>query len=95
MEGQHEERTASFEDGPLSPTLLGGLEAMTPANDPGPLRGFHRLAAGFGSSAAGIVFLAAMFTEADPVVGLPAALTVGLVVSLGVGYVIPNAKLPK
>lgn len=71
----------------------GGLEAMAPADDGAPLRGFHRLAAGLACSAAGLLVFTWGFIESDLVVGLPAALLAGGVVYLGAGFLLPNARL--
>ncbi|EMA41682.1 hypothetical protein [Halobiforma nitratireducens] len=73
----------------------GEFSELAPATDGTPLREFHRLAGGFGFSAAGMVLLATGFAELELLVGLPAALLAGVVVYLGAGFVMPNAQLPQ
>lgn len=71
----------------------GDLEDSVPADDTAPLRGFHRLAAGFALSAAGIVLFATGFVGMDPFVGVPAALVAAVGVYLVGGFAMPNAQL--
>lgn len=70
----------------------GDWEAMAPADDPGPLRSFHRFAAGFACAATALSFFALMFADMELLVGIPAALVAGAVVYLGAGFALPNAK---
>lgn len=70
-----------------------GLAERTPENDDAPLRAFHRLAAGFGLSAAGILLIATGFVEVDFRIGLPAALSAAVVIYLVAGFALPNAQL--
>ena len=54
---------------------------------------FHRVAAGFALSTAGIVLFATGFVEIDPLVGVPAALAAAVGVYLVAGFAMPNARL--
>ncbi|GAB3668119.1 hypothetical protein [Halopiger thermotolerans] len=72
----------------------GALEELAPVDDGAPLRAFHRLAAGFGLSSAGIVLLATGFAEVGLAVGLPAALAAAAAVYLVGGFALPNAQVP-
>ncbi|ADB59424.1 hypothetical protein Htur_0526 [Haloterrigena turkmenica DSM 5511] len=71
----------------------GDLEELEPADDAAPLRGFHRVAAGFALSAAGIVVFATGFVELDTLVGIPAALVAAVGIYLVAGFAMPNAQL--
>lgn len=72
------------------------FEALAPIDaDGAPLRAFHRLAAGFALSSAGMVLLATGFAEVELVVGLPAALAAAVGVYLVAGLALPNAQLPR
>ncbi|WP_049926305.1 hypothetical protein [Halopiger goleimassiliensis] len=73
----------------------GSFEELASAGDGAPLRAFHRLAAGFALSAAGLVLLATGFAELEIVVGLPAALAVAVAVYLVAGFALPNARVPR
>ncbi|NUB90653.1 hypothetical protein HTZ84_14595 [Haloterrigena sp. SYSU A558-1] len=68
------------------------LEDLMPADDAAPLRDFHRVAAGFALSAAGIVVFATGFGELDTLVGIPAALVAAVGVYLVAGFAMPNAQ---
>ena len=70
----------------------GSFEDLAPADDGAPLRAFHRLAAGFALSAAGMVVLTAGFADFDLLVGLPAGLAAAVAIYLGAGFALPNAK---
>ncbi|ELZ15145.1 hypothetical protein C477_18195 [Haloterrigena salina JCM 13891] len=69
------------------------LENLMPADDAAPLRGFHRVAAGFALSAAGIVVFATGFGELDTLIGIPTALVAAVGVYLVAGFAMPNAQL--
>ncbi|QSW97755.1 hypothetical protein [Haloterrigena alkaliphila] len=73
----------------------GKLADLEPADDPGHLRSFHRFAAGYALSAAGIALFASGLLEMGRPVGLLAALGAAGVVYLGAGFVMPNARLPE
>ena len=70
-----------------------GLGDRVPDDDTAPLRGFHRVAAGFALSTAGIVLFATGFVEIDLLVGVPAALAAAVGVYLVAGFAMPNARL--
>ncbi|MXV61753.1 hypothetical protein GS429_06670 [Natronorubrum sp. JWXQ-INN-674] len=72
-----------------------GLGTLAPADDAAPLRGFHRLAAGLALSGGGMVLFATGFMELELFVGLAAAVVATGVGYLTIGFVLPNAKLPK
>ena len=79
----------------LAPGESGDLEELAPPDSDAPLRGFHRLAAGWACGAAGILFFATGFLELEPVVGLPATLTAGVLLYLVLGVALPDAQLPE
>ncbi len=58
-----------------------------------PVRRFHRVAAGLGLSAAGIIVFGWGIAEADLAIGIPAALVLAAVIYLVAGFVIPNATV--
>lgn len=70
------------------------FEELAPADDDAPLREFHRLAGGFSFAGAGMLLLAAGFAEVDLLVGLPGALAAAVVIYLGAGFALPNARPP-
>ncbi|SFS67157.1 hypothetical protein [Halostagnicola kamekurae] len=70
-----------------------GLEAEHDDRDVSPVRAYHRLAAGFGFSIAGILFFAMGMTDMDIVLGIPGALVVAALVYLVAGFALPNAGL--
>ncbi|AHF98540.1 hypothetical protein HALLA_06480 [Halostagnicola larsenii XH-48] len=70
-----------------------GLEAEHEHRDASPVREYHRLAAGFGFSAAGILVFGWGMTEGDIVVGIPGALVVAALIYLVAGFALPNAGL--
>ncbi|MDJ1431325.1 hypothetical protein [Halostagnicola sp. A-GB9-2] len=70
-----------------------GLESNEDSASGNPVRGYHRLAGGYGLSVAGLVFFAVGFAEFELLVGVPAALVAGAVVYIVAGFVFPNAAV--
>ena len=79
----------------MAPRESDDLDELAPADSDAPLRGFHRLAAGWACGSTGSLFFATGFLELEPVVGLPAVLAAGILVYLVLGFVLPDAQLPE
>ncbi|MCU4924475.1 hypothetical protein OB905_00555 [Halobacteria archaeon AArc-dxtr1] len=73
----------------------GELSDLVPENDAAPLRGFHRLAAGYALSASGIVLFASAFAEFELYIGVLGAIVAAAVIYIAAGFVMPNAQLQR
>lgn len=71
----------------------GGLSELEPDADRGPLRTFHRVAAGFGLSAGGMVLLTVRMTQESALLALGAGVLVAAVLYVPMSLAMPNAEL--
>lgn len=70
-----------------------GIEADQETRRSNPVREYHRLAAGFGLSVAGLLILCWGMIEGEIILGIPGALVVAALIYLVMGFALPNPSV--
>lgn len=71
----------------------GGLSELESDADRHPFRSFHRVAAGFGLSAGGIVLLSARMADQSVLVAVGAGVLAAVILYIPLSFAVPNANL--